>query len=64
MVIDLFVKTERQGVPVRPPEALVGLELDLLVVAVGARGARDEIREMLSALRPDLQEGRGWIAVC
>lgn len=64
VVIDLFVQTERQGVPVRPPEALVGLELDLLVVAVGARGARDEIREMLSALRPDLQEGRGWIAVC
>jgi glycosyltransferase involved in cell wall biosynthesis len=64
IVVDLFVTTERRGVPVVPPEALRGVSLDLLVVAVGARGARAEIRRMLADLRPDLREGTDWIAVC
>ena len=64
VVVDLFVRTSRQGVPVLAPEALVDLSMDLLVVAVGAQGARAEIRQMLERLRPDLREGEGWIAVC
>jgi glycosyltransferase involved in cell wall biosynthesis len=64
MVIDRFVQGERRGRPVRSPEALVGLDLDLLLVAVGARGARARIRAELSQLRPDLVEGRDWWAVC
>lgn len=64
MVVDLFVKTSRQGIPVRPPQDLAQAELDLLLVAVGARGAREEIRKMLSDIRPDLCEGEHWVAVC
>ena len=64
VVVDLFCTTSRQGVPVVPPDALSDVDLDLLVVAVGAAGARGEIRAMLKALRPDLVEGAGWIAVC
>lgn len=64
MVVDLFVKTARQGVPVRPPAALAQAELDLLLVAVGARGARAEIRRMIGDIRPDFREGVHWVAVC
>ncbi len=64
VVIDLFHRTQRQGIPVRAPEALEGVELDCLLVAVGAQGARAEIRAMLAALRPELREGTDWIAVC
>lgn len=62
-VIDAYARGQRQGLSIAPPEALVGLPLDLLLVAVGARGARDEIRAALLRLRPDLEEGVGWIAV-
>lgn len=62
-VVDLRAGGQRQGVPIRTAEALVGAELDLLLVAVGARGARDLIRKRLHALRPDLQEGVHWWAV-
>ena len=64
MVIDRFVEGERRGRPVRSPEALVDLDLDLLLVAVGARGARARIRAELAELRPDLVEGVHWWAVC
>lgn len=62
-VIDLAPFTSRQGRPVRKPEALVGAELDVLLVAVGARGAREEIRGRIATLRPDLVEGRDWFAL-
>ncbi len=64
MVIDRFVQGERRGCPVRDPEALLGLDLDLLLVAVGARGGRAKIRAELAQLRPDLVEGIHWWAVC
>ena len=66
-VIDAFATGWRQGLPILPPPALVGLELDLLIVAVGARGAREEIETALAGLRPDLPAGPApgacWIAV-
>lgn len=54
----------RHGVPVLPPERLPELRFDLLLVAVGSRGAREEIRARIAVLRPDLEEGRDWLAVC
>jgi len=62
-VIDLGPFTSRHGRPVRRPEALVGAELDVLLVAVGSRGAREEIRARIAAMRPDLEEGRDWFAL-
>lgn len=62
-VLDLRAGGTRHGVPVRAREDLEHLELDALVVAVGARGARAEIRERIAAWRPELVEGRDWWAV-
>lgn len=66
-VIDAFAAGWRQGLPILPPEGLVGQELDLLLIAVGARGAREEIAAALAGLRPDLPPGPAagpcWIAV-
>ncbi|MEE2804318.1 MAG: glycosyl transferase family 2, partial [Pseudomonadota bacterium] len=62
-VIDITKKTTRSGVPVLPPNALPDIELDMLLVAVGARGARDQIRNELAVLRPDLVEGQNWWAL-
>ena len=56
--------TERQGVPVVPIEMLEKLDFDLLLVAVGAAGARAEIRSRIATLRPELVEGRDWYALC
>lgn len=54
----------RQGVvPVVAPEALPELDLEVLLVAVAARGARARIRARLAELRPDLVEGRDWWAL-
>lgn len=53
----------RQGVPVTPPGSLAQLGLDLLLVAVGSRGGREEVRAQIAALRPELVEGRDWFAV-
>jgi glycosyltransferase involved in cell wall biosynthesis len=53
----------RHGVPVLPREAIASLRVDRLLVAVGARGARDEIRARIREARPDLVEGRDWWAV-
>ena len=62
-VIDITKSTVRSGVPVLPPAALPDLDLDMLLVAVGARGARDRIRNELAILRPDLVEGHNWWAL-
>ena len=62
-VLDLKPGGSRQGVPVLPVSALAGLEVDLLLVAVGARGARDEIRHAIEAGRPGWVEGRDWWAL-
>ena len=59
-VIDEFVGTERQGVPVLRPNQLKTLELDCLLVGVGARGARGVVREQIRTLRPDFTEGYDW----
>jgi glycosyltransferase involved in cell wall biosynthesis len=61
--LDLKPGTTRQGVPILRPERLPELAFDLLLVAVGARGARDEIRGRIAEMRPDLVEGRDWWAV-
>tara|TARA_Y100000588_G_scaffold105681_1_gene115550 strand:- start:1231 stop:2211 length:981 start_codon:yes stop_codon:yes gene_type:complete len=62
-VIDITKTTVRSGVPVLPPATLPELDLDMLLVAVGARGARDRIRNELAILRPDLVEGHNWWAL-
>ena len=62
-VIDITDSTIRSGIPVLPPAALPDLDLDMLLVAVGARGARDQIRHELVVLRPDLVEGQNWWAL-
>ncbi|MES2637957.1 MAG: glycosyltransferase [Myxococcota bacterium] len=66
--LDLKPGTTRYGAPVLRPEALSRLapnclEMDLLLVAVGARGAREEIRRRIAEMRPELVEGRDWWAV-
>lgn len=53
-----------RGAPVVPPEALSALPADLALVAVGARGARAQIRAAMKDLRPGWVEGRDWWAVC
>lgn len=62
-VLDLKPGGQRQGAPVLPLSALPDLDVDLLVVAVGARGARDEIRATIARVRPEWVEGRDWWAV-
>lgn len=56
-------RVERAGVRVLPPAALADLDVDVCLVAVGARGARAEIRAELGRLRPGWVEGRHWWAV-
>lgn len=63
LVVDEFAVGERRGRPIARPEALAEAPVDLLLVAVAARGARALIRARLAALRPDWQEGRDWWAV-
>ncbi len=62
-VVDIGPFTSRHGRPVLPPEAIVDARFDLLLVAVGKRGARHSIREDIARLRPDLEEGRDWFAL-
>ena len=63
-VIDIDPKkigNVRQGrVPIVEPERLRTLEADLMLVAVGARGARAAIREAVGSLRPSWTEGKDW----
>ncbi len=53
----------RAGSPVIKPEDLPSVTADLCLVAVGARGARSEIRADLARLRPDWREGEQWWAL-
>ena len=62
-VVDPFCSTERQGIKVSDPDALAGMEVDLLFVAVGARGARESIRATIGVIRPDWTEGVDWWAL-
>ena len=62
-VIDVHHRTERQGVPVYGASVLPELDVDLLLVAVGARGARDIIRAEIEELRPEWREGVDWWAL-
>lgn len=60
---DVHAGGRRHGVPIRAREEVREEEIDVLLVAVGAVGARAEIRAMLHTWRPDLVEGRDWWAV-
>jgi hypothetical protein len=62
-VLDIRGGGTRHGVPVLPREAVAELAFDALLVAVGAEGARDEIRARIARARPDLVEGKDWWAV-
>jgi hypothetical protein len=55
--------TSRDGIAVRPPDELEKLAFDVLLIAVGARGARDQIRGEVQRMRPELVEGRDWFAL-
>ena len=63
-VIDVGRRQSRHQVPVHPPPALRHLTCDVLLVAVGARGARPIIRRAIADLKPHWIEGRDWWAVC
>ncbi len=56
-------RVERAGVRVLPPDALADLDVEVGLVAVGARGARDAIRSEIGRVRPAWVEGRDWWAV-
>ncbi len=58
-----WIGRERWGTPVRGWTELPQLDADLLLVAVGARGARGDVRRTIAALRPEWQEGEAWFAV-
>ena len=62
-VIDITQSTVRAEVPVMPPAALQHLAFDRLLVSVGTRGAREDIRADISRLRPELIEGQDWWAL-
>ena len=62
-IIDTGPGQSRLGVPIQVPETLSSLDFDYLLVCVGVRGARDEIRCAISQLCPDLLEGERWWAV-
>ncbi len=62
-LVDLAPFVSRRERPVVRPEAIITERFDLLLVAVGSRGARDEIRARIRMLRPDLVEGRDWFAL-
>jgi glycosyltransferase involved in cell wall biosynthesis len=53
----------RGGSPLLLPEDLPGLKADLLLVAVGRRGARELIRAEIAELCPHWKEGRDWWAL-
>lgn len=63
-VFDLRPGGTRHGVPIVAREVVADTPVEQLLVAVGARGARAEIRAMLARWRPDLREGKAWWAVC
>jgi hypothetical protein len=53
----------RGGSPLLLPKDLPGLQADLLLVAVGRRGARELIRAEIAERCPDWKEGRDWWAL-
>lgn len=53
----------RRGIPISPPEMLAEMHFDILLVAVGARGAREQIRAQIGASCPELVEGKHWFAL-
>jgi len=64
LVVDPFqVGKTRLGHRVQAPDALQRIPVDRLIVAVGARGAREEIRAALASLQPEWVEGHHWFAV-
>ncbi|MCA8970627.1 MAG: glycosyltransferase family 2 protein [Planctomycetes bacterium] len=51
-------------VPVKPPEALDGVDSDLMLVALGVRGADELVRAEIRRRRPDWKEGEHyWFVV-
>jgi hypothetical protein len=67
-VIDSFPGSEdanrtRGGSPLLLPDALPSLEVDLLLVSVGQRGARSLIRREIERLCPHWKEGVHWWAL-
>ena len=62
-VLDIKWGTERHGVPILAPETLPDLEFDLLLVAVGLRDVKEEIRGQLAQIWPEGVEGEDWWAV-
>jgi len=50
----------RAGAPIVAPEALPDLDAEVMIVAVGARGARMIIRADVRRLCPSWNEGRDW----
>ena len=63
LIMDIKPGGVRGSTPVVAVDELAHAELDLLIVTVGARGVRDQIRSQIHRLRPDLIEGKGWFAV-
>lgn len=62
-VVDVHADGERRGLPVQHWSVLRDLQFDLLLVCVGVASARQEIRDALQRMRPDLVEGKQWWAV-
>jgi glycosyltransferase involved in cell wall biosynthesis len=62
-VVDISGARARGGCPVVAPEALADLDVDLLLVSVGARGARMLIRDWIAAKLPQWREGDDWWAL-
>ncbi len=63
VAIDLHAGGSRVGVPVIAPDELKTTDCDLLLVAVGRRGARELIRDSIRQIRPEWVEGMNWWAV-
>ena len=63
-IVDPYqVGRQCQDHPVFSPEVLRESEVDRLIVAVAARGARPLIRAEIQRIRPDLREGEHWLFV-
>jgi hypothetical protein len=63
LLFDAFGKAQYRGINIHRPDKLKMLKPDLLIVAVGARGARSQIRQFIVDNVPHLIEGKNWFAV-
>ena len=63
LIMDIKPGGFRGGTPVVGVEELSRTDIDLLIVTVGSRGVRDQLRGQICHLRPDLIEGESWFAV-